>query len=528
MDDLTVTVRMYRRLLGDCFMIILASGEKKSSILIDFGILQGTPDAASRMKAVADDIFKVSGGKLDLVIATHEHADHLSGFGFAREMFFDNPQNAHVPQIEIANLWLAWTEKSDDEQAKALLQRFDKRRDVVRRLAAGVAAAEEGTPFAMAPSLALDGLTGFLEIDETAFGVAGAGRLTIRETFDKLKAAALNTVHLEPGDAVQTPVIPLKTFVLAPPRDEKLLFKDLPSKGSDAETYLDPRDGEGGASVRQSALALNEPLLLHALGLSESYIDEAGGGETKSRSPSDHSPFSPSDRKIEIAEVRGIGKTTKRAASASIVETQRWCRERYFGTAKDTKAVASEKLRRRIDGDWLAAAGEFALKLDSDTNNSSLVLAFELPDKTFMLFAADAQVGNWLSWHNQKYADGDLELSAKDILNRVRFYKVGHHGSHNATMDKQGLAMMSRNDLVAMVSTDETFALKQGRGGGWLMPNPRVKAALLAATKGRLVRGDRKWSEDEDVRSYPISPEFKKRLDETAENDLYVDYRIFG
>jgi hypothetical protein len=50
---------------------------------------------------------------------------------------------------------------------------------------------------------------------------------------------------------------------------------------------------------------------------------------------------------------------------------------------------------RRIDHDWLASAGQLALDLNSYTNNTSLVLAFELgPRGKVLLFAADAQRGN--------------------------------------------------------------------------------------------------------------------------------------
>jgi len=38
--------------------------------------------------------------------------------------------------------------------------------------------------------------------------------------------------------------------------------------------------------------------------------------------------------------------------------------------------------------------------LQSATNNTSLVLAIELEDGDVMLFAGDAQVGNWLSWQD--------------------------------------------------------------------------------------------------------------------------------
>lgn len=41
-----------------------------------------------------------------------------------------------------------------------------------------------------------------------------------------------------------------------------------------------------------------------------------------------------------------------------------------------------------------------ALMLDSATNNTSLVLGIELDPGEVLIFAADAQVGNWLSWQD--------------------------------------------------------------------------------------------------------------------------------
>ena len=49
---------------------------------------------------------------------------------------------------------------------------------------------------------------------------------------------------------------------------------------------------------------------------------------------------------------------------------------------------------RKIDNDWLQTATRLGLYLDTYTNNSSLVLAFELVKSgKVLLFAADAQAG---------------------------------------------------------------------------------------------------------------------------------------
>lgn len=62
--------------------------------------------------------------------------------------------------------------------------------------------------------------------------------------------------------------------------------------------------------------------------------------------------------------------------------------------------------------------------LDEAMNNTSVILLFEIGDKA-VLFPGDAQLENWMYALNQtKY---------QKLLAKVRLYKVGHHGSLNAT-----------------------------------------------------------------------------------------------
>ena len=98
-----VTVRMYRNLLGDCFLVRIAAKEAVSHILIDCGILQNVEGDKALMQAVAADVAKTVKNRLDLLVVTHEHHDHISGFAHARDVFFD-------PAFKIDNLWMAWTE----------------------------------------------------------------------------------------------------------------------------------------------------------------------------------------------------------------------------------------------------------------------------------------------------------------------------------------------------------------------------------------------------------------------------------
>ncbi|MEK6280397.1 MAG: hypothetical protein AABN95_08605 [Acidobacteriota bacterium] len=62
--------------------------------------------------------------------------------------------------------------------------------------------------------------------------------------------------------------------------------------------------------------------------------------------------------------------------------------------------------------------------LDKVMNNTSLILLFEI-GKTRMLFPGDAQIENW-SYALSKPA-------VRRLLSKVNVYKVGHHGSRNAT-----------------------------------------------------------------------------------------------
>ena len=91
----TVTVRMYRRILGDCFLIThRMAGERPYHALIDCGVLQcigaakpATKAAVGDMPGLVADLKTHTAGRLDLVIATHEHYDHLSGFLLAFDVF---------------------------------------------------------------------------------------------------------------------------------------------------------------------------------------------------------------------------------------------------------------------------------------------------------------------------------------------------------------------------------------------------------------------------------------------------------
>ncbi len=71
------------------------------------------------------------------------------------------------------------------------------------------------------------------------------------------------------------------------------------------------------------------------------------------------------------------------------------------------------------DGDFATA-----VSLDKAVNGTSLMLVFEYRG-AYLLFPGDAQWGTWNAAMSTP--------AARDLLARTTFYKVGHHGSHNAT-----------------------------------------------------------------------------------------------
>ena len=82
---------------------------------------------------------------------------------------------------------------------------------------------------------------------------------------------------------------------------------------------------------------------------------------------------------------------------------------------------------------------------------------------------------------------GGRTVTGPDLLNRTILYKVGHHGSHNATLRHYGLELMKRL-RVAMLPVDEEMAKRKG----WTqMPLPELVTALEQRASGGVLRVDR-------------------------------------
>jgi hypothetical protein len=419
---------MYRQGLGDCFLIALPrsdGGKEPFYLMIDCGVVLGTADPSSIMTRVMDHIVSTTGGKIDLLIATHEHWDHLSGFVQAKPSF---------DRLKIGQVWLAWTEDAQDPLTQKLKQ---EKSQALAALRMGLSRMQMGGD----TDDGTEELSGILEF----FGAANGATTT--DALENVRAKVSAPRYCLPSDA---PVVPQgitpRFYVLGPPHDEKMLRKINPS-ATNQETYGLAMDGL------------------------EMFMDSAGpalGGEDDGR------PF---DQQFEIP-----------FAYAQTAPELDFFRKNYF----QPDGAASDDWRR-IDGDWLGGASEMALQLDSLTNNTSLVLAIELePGGDVLLFAADAQVGNWLSWQDLTWTVDGRVVTGLDLLGRTIFYKVGHHGSHNATLRQKGLELMKKL-RVAMIPVNHEMAVKKHWGK---MPLDELVTALAAQAKGVVLRVDQPKPQD--------------------------------
>jgi hypothetical protein len=85
---------------------------------------------------------------------------------------------------------------------------------------------------------------------------------------------------------------------------------------------------------------------------------------------------------------------------------------------------STQWFRQRVQSIRSEGLLELVRSLDKQMNNTSVILLFEIGTKLF-LFPGDAQIENW------SYALS--QSSAQKKLAGVNVYKVGHHGSRNAT-----------------------------------------------------------------------------------------------
>lgn len=466
-DVLTATVRMYRlHELGDCFLLSFKMADTRSHMLIDCGSFRnGAPSKARLDEIVSDMEGALDGNPIDVVVGTHQHNDHLSGFVHAASRFED---------IKVNQVWLSWLDDPKDKVAQRIGSKHVALRKALFTARRHLHASRKDISGLRAVEI-LDDVLGF-------YGgkmAAGAPALP-EEAVEKLqKLGNRKPAYLHPGEVLSVPGIPeekVKVYVLGPPRESERLFRKDPKKG---ESY--------------------DHALMAAMVGADRFLGAASGLVGKATRADEQYPFHQVEK-----------RTAKRQYSASLRQIVR----KYHGRGEKW---------RSIDDDWFNQAESLALFLDSFTNNTSVVLAIELVESgKVLLFAADAQTGNWLSWFDIKWKHGSV--TTDDLLARTVLYKVGHHGSHNATL-VAAMERMNSPELVALIPVHKGDP-NIGKANGWKMPAKNLLRRLIEKTSGRVLQMDGRQAQDCDPKVPPALDAWEKIGVKPKQTGLFFEITI--
>jgi beta-lactamase superfamily II metal-dependent hydrolase len=345
---------MYNVGFGDAFLVLIPDGQRQCRVLFDCGSIEASKDMPMKgiVSQIIEDVTDEDGvARIDVVVATHRHKDHVSGFA-----------DVAWKAVEVKEVWLPWTEHPTDAEARRI-------REMQSRLALSLNAS-------LATAASIDGSAKLLgvarDIAANALMLSNdAAMKTLHSGFagkPKRRFLPLKGIRsrlIEPG------VLPgVKVHVMGPSRDPEVIRDMDPPKG---ESYLRLRSALAGASS------------------------------------SPPPPFAPEFR-----------------LESSVGE---WV---FPPWEKDEVARAGSLSELAV-----------AVVLDKAVNGTSLMLMIEVGG-SLLLFPGDAQWGTWAN------VLGDDEW--REMLQRVNFYKIGHHGSHNATPRKFVSDLMPPN-CCTMAST---------------------------------------------------------------------------
>src|SRR5262249_34547602 len=237
----SVWVRMYKVGFGDCFLVTIPAGNGVRRILFDCGSIAAPPGRALSDDVVPRIVKDVTGPdgipRIDVVVATHRHRDHVSGF-----------EAAVWASVEVSEVWMPWTEDPVDPAAREI-------RETQGRLALALDAAFKARP--------ADPAAAHAEIVSNALTNERAMR-TLHSGFAG-NPARRYLPTLDPAErAFTTPALPGVTIhVLGPSRDKEVIRDMTPPKG---ESYLrlrfasvDPATGKPKAPFGSQFVKANAP-----------------------------------------------------------------------------------------------------------------------------------------------------------------------------------------------------------------------------------------------------------------------------
>ena len=223
----------------------------------------------------------------------------------------------------------------------------------------------------------------------------------------------------------------LRIYVLGPPRSQKMLG----IRERAGEMY-----GLGGTGGWPMAYAL-DCALDAASGAAEPADDSVGAVRSPRRRRSGP------DRRFKAgAKSDGDERGSRRVRAPALRRSGgEGARRRQVETRRSPTGEARSRRGAASTTTGSAWPRDLAIQLDDRTNNSSLVLAFEFADSGRVLLFTARRAGRQLAELAGPHMAGRRQDGHRPRSSRAhRLYKVGHHGSHNATLRQKGLELMTR------------------------------------------------------------------------------------
>jgi hypothetical protein len=468
-------LRTYQVGFGDCFLLSVTydTGDARHC-LIDFGTTRQNQGYAGRTKEqIAADIATVTGGKLNVVVATHRHKDHISGFsGKSGETI-----RSLDPQLVVQ----PWTEQPDlatDATAPAAAPATGNQ-NLVRALSS-------------MQSFALSAQSQWMQLVgmDAAAAETDPERIDVRALDERLadvESRPSKLLGVDMRQAVSTAVLRELLHVGVTNIANKAAVESLIAMADTAEAgghygkYGDRLDLAGimpGVKVR----VLGPPTVDQwpSIG-SQRHKDEDEFWHLRQRFWQAHALSQ------QLAQHDALFPDA--ATTSDVPFSARWAVPR-------AQQVRVEQLLGVVRA------------LDSALNNTSLILMFEIGGKK-LLFPGDAQIENWQYVLAKAAKDTNEGRELRELLSQVDLYKVGHHGSLNATPKTLwgmfAKRSVSKSDPDRMHSVVSTMGGVHGRTSQHTeVPRQTLMRALKAQTNLHSTQFQRKKADYAHVTEMPV------------------------